>query len=281
MTRPLVDVHWLHANLNRDDVVIVDASWYLPNLNRDGHAEYLKSHIPGAVYFPIDEIADKDSPLPHMLPSAEDFSTAVSAMGIDRDDHIIVYDAVGLSSSARVWWTFRVFRARNVFILDGGLPAWTEAGFETESGEVSRPARSFNAVLDTSAVSDHGAVRRALESAERQVLDARSAERFAGSAPEPRAELSSGHMPGALNLPFPALIGTGGRLLGNDELRQKLEGAGVDLGKAVTTTCGSGVTAAILTLALESVGHDDLSLYDGSWTEWASRDDCPIVKDDT
>ena len=281
MTRPLVDVHWLHENLGRDNVVVVDASWYLPNMNRDGFAEYLASHIPGAVYFPIDEIADKTSNLPHMLPSAAEFSSAAGALGIADSDTIVVYDAVGLSSSARVWWTFRVFGAANTFILDGGLPAWTQAGFETESGAVSRPARSFNTVLDTSAVSDHAAVRHALDTGVRQVLDARSAERFAGSAPEPRPELSSGHMPGALNLPFPELIGKGGKLLGNDELKARLEGAGLDLNKPVTTTCGSGVTAAILTLALESIGHDDLSLYDGSWTDWATREDSPIIKDQT
>ena len=280
MTRPLVDVHWLHENLFRDNVVVVDASWYLPNMNRDGYAEYLTSHIPGAVYFPIDEIADKTSTLPHMLPSADEFSSAAGALGIADDDTIVVYDAVGLSSSARVWWTFRVFGAREVFILDGGLPAWRDAGFDTEAGAVSRSERAFNASLDTFAVSDHSAVQQALDTGERQVLDARSAERFAGSAPEPRPELSSGHMPGALNLPFQELIGTNGKLRGHDELKDTLESAGLDLNKPVTTTCGSGVTAAILTLALESIGHDDLSLYDGSWTDWASREDSLIIRDD-
>ena len=279
MTRPLVDVDWLHENLGRDNVVVIDASWYLPNMKRDGYAEYLESHIPGAVYFPIDEIADKTSNLPHMLPSADEFSSAVGALGIADNDTIVVYDAVGLSSSARVWWTFRVFGAKNVFILGGGLPAWRDAGFDTESGTVSRPVRAFNASLDTLAVSDHAAVQQALDTGERQVLDARSAERFAGSAPEPRPELSSGHMPGALNLPFQELIGTGGKLLDNAKLKRTLESAGVDMRKPVTTTCGSGVTAAILTLALESIGHDDLSLYDGSWTDWASREDSSIIKD--
>ena len=279
MTRPLVEPGWLHDNLDRDDVVVVDASWYLPNMNRDGYAEYLEAHIPGAVYFPIDGIADKASDLPHMLPSAEDFAAAVGAMGIADDDTIVVYDAVGLSSSARVWWTFQVFGATNVFILNGGLPAWKDAGFEVETGKVFRPARTFSAVLNAAAVSDHVAVRQALQSGDRQVLDARSAGRFAGSAPEPRPELPSGHMPGSLNLPFTELISPDGKLLPDDELRKRLEGAGLDLEKPVTTTCGSGVTAAILTLALQSIGHDDLSLYDGSWTEWASRGDCPVITD--
>ncbi|HSM41174.1 MAG TPA: 3-mercaptopyruvate sulfurtransferase [Afifellaceae bacterium] len=279
MTRPTVTAEWLHANLGRDDVRIVDASWFLPNQNRDGHAEYLHEHIPGAVYFPIDEIADTSSSLPHMLPAAGQFAEAAGAMGIARDDTIVVYDAVGLFSAARVWWTFRYFGAPDVFVLDGGLPAWKRAGYPTESRPVTVEPRHFEARPDAPSVSDHLAIKAALASGTRQVVDARSRERFAGSAPEPRPELPSGHMPGAFNLPFQDVLDGEGRLLPAEAIRGKFEAAGVDLEKPVTTTCGSGVTAAILTLALTAAGHDDLSLYDGSWTEWASRDDCPRETD--
>jgi len=279
MTRPLVSVKWLHDNFRRDDVKIVDASWYLPNQDRDGHAEYLEAHIPGAVYFPIDEIADRSSHLPHMLPGAEEFSEAAGALGINDDDMIIVYDAAGLFSAARVWWTFRYFGAPNAFVLDGGLPAWRKAGYPLESGEVAKRQGRFNARAAPAAVSDHVAVKAALSSGDRLIVDARSRERFAGSAPEPRPELPSGRMPGACNLPFGDLIDADGRLVSDEQIRELFEAAGVDLSKPLTTTCGSGVTAAILTLALTVIGHDDLSLYDGSWTEWASREDCPRETD--
>lgn len=279
MTRPLVSAEWLHDNLGRDDVKVVDATWFLPNQSRDGHAEYLREHIPGAVYFPIDEIADKTSSLPHMLPGAEQFSEAAGAMGIGREDTIVVYDAVGLFSAARVWWTFRHFGASNVAVLDGGLPAWKNAGYPTEGGPVAVEPRRFEAQADAPSVSDHLAVKAALASGDRQVVDARSRERFAGTAPEPRPELPSGQMPGAFNLPFQELLDEDGRLLPDEAIRERFEAAGVDLTRPVTTTCGSGVTAAILTLALAAAGHQDLSLYDGSWTEWASRDDCPRETD--
>lgn len=279
MTRPLVSAQWLHDNIRRDDVKIVDASWYLPNQNRDGHAEYLQRHIPGAVYFPIDEIADRSSSLPHMLPDAEQFSEAAGALGISDGDTIIVYDSVGLFSAARVWWTFRTFGARNVFVLDGGLPAWQDAGYPLESGESTAGIGRFNAHTGMTTVSDHIAVKSALSSGERLLVDARSRERFAGTAPEPRPELPSGRMPGAYNLPFGDLIGKDGRLVSDDEIRTIFEAAGLDLSRPLTTTCGSGVTAAILTLALTAIGHEDLSLYDGSWTEWASRTDCPRETD--
>jgi thiosulfate/3-mercaptopyruvate sulfurtransferase len=279
MTRPIVTAEWLHDNLERDDVKVVDATWFLPNQNRDGHAEYLREHIPGAVYFPIDEIADTSSPLPHMLPGEHRFSEAAGALGIGRDDTIVVYDAAGLFSAARVWWTFRHFGAPQVFVLNGGLPAWKSAGYPTESGPVTVEPREFKARADAPSVSDYLAVKAALASGDRQVVDARSRERFAGTAPEPRPELPSGRMPGAFNLPFQELLDDEGRLLPDDAIREKFQAAGVDLSKPVTTTCGSGVTAAILTLALTAAGHDDLSLYDGSWTEWASRDDCPRESD--
>ncbi len=275
MTRPLVDPEWLYGNLGRSDLKIVDATWYLPNQDRDGRSEYLEGHIPGAVYFPIDEIADLNSHLPHMLPTADEFAQAVGALGIGDRDTIIVYDAIGLFSAPRVWWTFRVFGAEIVHVLDGGMRAWRAAGFPLETGDaVVEPVR-FNASLDGAAVSDHLTVKRALQSGDRQVVDARSRERFSGAAPEPRPKLPSGHMPGAYNLPFGDLIDDEGRMVPDERIRKIFENAGLDLDRPITTTCGSGVTAAILTLALSAVGHDDLSLYDGSWTEWASRDDCP------
>jgi len=279
MTRPLVSANWLHDNLHRDDVKVVDASWYLPNQDRDAHADYLQRHIPGAVFFAIDEIADRSSNLPHMLPDAAMFSEAASTLGIDDGDTIVVYDAVGLFSAARVWWTFKVFGAKNVVILDGGLSAWINAGYPVESGAAEAGSGNFSAKLNEAAVSDHIAVKAALSSGERLLVDARSKERFAGTAPEPRPELPSGRMPGACNLPFGELIDADGKLISNEQIRKRFESADVDLSKPLTTTCGSGVTAAILTLALTAIGHEDLSLYDGSWTEWASRDDCPRESD--
>ncbi len=275
MTRPLVSAEWMHDQIGNDGVKIVDASWFLPNQGRDGFAEYLQGHIPGAVYFPIDDIADRTNPLPHMLPAPDQFADAAGKLGIAATDRIVVYDAIGLFSAARVWWTFTVFGAADVSVLDGGLPAWKACGFPIESGPVTVEPKHFEIHFDPRTVSDHDDVKQALRSGERLVVDARSGERFRGQAPEPRPELPSGHMPGSLNLPFGELIDADGRLKSNPEIRQAFEKAGVDLSAPITTSCGSGVTAAILSLALHSIGHSDLSLYDGSWTEWASRDDCP------
>jgi thiosulfate/3-mercaptopyruvate sulfurtransferase len=223
MPNPLVSTDWLAERLNAPDIVVVDASWYLPTMNRDPEAEFLAGHIPGAARFDIDTIKDKDSPLPHMLPAPEAFASAMRAIGIGDGQKIVVYDGAGLFSAPRVWWTFRVFGARDVSILDGGLPAWKAEGLPLEEGpQKPRKPRHFTARLDHSAVADLGDVRRALESGAAQVVDMRPAERFRGEAPEPRPGLRSGHMPGALNLPSSELIANGrlrSRPPDRDELR--------------------------------------------------------------
>ncbi|MDQ4134608.1 MAG: 3-mercaptopyruvate sulfurtransferase [Pseudomonadota bacterium] len=274
---PFVTPEWLHQRLDAPDIVVVDGSWYLPTMNRDPEAEYRTAHIPGAVRFDIDSVKDAASPLPHMLPSPEDFAAAVGAMGIGDGMKIVVYDGAGLASAPRVWWTFRVFGARDVAILEGGFPAWQKAGFPVEEGEPRpRARRTFTTRFNHGAVADLTDVRRALETGSAQVLDARPGDRFRGEAPEIRPGVRSGHMPGSLNLPSSELIERG-RLKDPEALLAALDRAGVDLSRPVITSCGSGVTAAILALALETLGRPAKALYDGSWTEWGSREDLPLA----
>jgi thiosulfate/3-mercaptopyruvate sulfurtransferase len=277
MPNPLVSTAWLAERLNAPDVVVVDGSWYLPAMNRDPEAEYLAGHIPGAVRFDIDTIKDKSSHLPHMLPSAEAFASAMRQMGVGDGMKIVVYDAAGLFSAPRVWWMLKVFGARDVSILDGGLPAWKAEDRPLEEGpEKPRKPRHFTARLDHSAVADLSDVRRALEAGSAQVVDMRSAERFRGEAPEPRPGLRSGHMPGTLNLPSSELIANG-RLKTEAELTAAIGKAGIDLSRPIMTSCGSGVSAAILTLGLEVIGRPAKALYDGSWSEWGGREDAPVA----
>jgi thiosulfate/3-mercaptopyruvate sulfurtransferase len=274
---PFVTPEWLHQRLDAPDIVVVDGSWYLPTMNRDPEAEYRTAHIPGAVRFDIDSVKDAASPLPHMLPSPEDFAAAVGAMGIGDGMKIVVYDGAGLASAPRVWWTFRVVGARDVAIMQGGLPAWQQAGFPVEEGEPRpRARRTFTTRFNHGAVADLTDVRRALETGSAQVLDARPGDRFRGEAPEIRPGVRSGHMPGSLNLPSSELIERG-RLKDPEALLAALDRAGVDLSRPVITSCGSGVTAAILALALETLGRPAKALYDGSWTEWGSREDLPLA----
>jgi thiosulfate/3-mercaptopyruvate sulfurtransferase len=275
-SRWLVSTDWLAKRLGDSDVAVVDASYYLPTLMRDAHKEYLAGHIPGAVFFDIEGIADHSTDLPHMLPGPDQFSAAVGALGIGDQDTVVVYDGLGLFSAPRVWWTFRIFGAKNVFILDGGLPKWKAENRPLETGSVERKPRHFTANMNTRAVAIVDEVQFALASHDAQVVDARSAERFAGTAAEPRPGLPSGHMPGALNLPYTKLV-ENGRLIEPERIATAFTQAGVDVEKPVITTCGSGVTAAILWFALDALGHEPRSLYDGSWSEWASRPDLERV----
>ncbi|WP_293798640.1 3-mercaptopyruvate sulfurtransferase [uncultured Bosea sp.] len=263
-----VSTEWLAERLNAPDIVVVDASWYLPAQKRDGAAEYAQRRIPGAVHFDIDKIKDTRSSLPHMLPSAPEFAAAVGALGIGDGMRIVVYDGLGFFSAPRVRWTFKVFGARDVVILDGGFPKWLAEGrpVEEDSPKARQP-RSFTARLDNGAVANADDVARATNSQAIQVVDARAADRFRGEAPEPRPGLASGHIPGSLNLPSSQLT-TDGRLKSPEEIVALFQDAGVDLDKPSIMTCGSGVSAVILSTALETVGKPAKAIYDGSWSEW-------------
>lgn len=272
----LVSTEWLETRLSAPDLVIVDASWYLPTQNRDARAEYEAGHIPGAVFFDIDAVSDRTSNLPHMLPRPEDFARAVGALGIGDGKRIVIYDGAGLFSAPRAWWTFRTFGAQDVVVLDGGAPRWRAEGRPwTDEPSRIRPA-AFTPRLHHAAVAGLADVKAALADGT-QVVDARSAERFRGEAPEPRPGLPSGHMPGAFNVPASSVIADG-RLKSPEEIAAVFAAAGVDPSRPVVTSCGSGVTAAILTLALESLGRPAKALYDGSWTEWASTPGCPVAQ---
>ena len=275
-SRHFIPTAWLADNLGDPNLAVVDGSWYLPAMKRDGFREYQAAHIPGAVYFDIDEIADHGSALPHMLPPPAAFALHMRRLGISDDMKIVVYDGAGLFSAPRVWWTFRVFGAKDVFILDGGLPKWRAENRALEPGMTVRAPADFTVKFDKGLVADLGRVEQALASGAAQVVDVRPAERFRGEAAEPRAGVRSGHMPGSFNVPA-SLIVENGTLAPLEKIRSALEAGGVDPDKPVIASCGSGVSAAILWLALDAIGKPPAALYDGSWSDWGSRSDKPTA----
>jgi thiosulfate/3-mercaptopyruvate sulfurtransferase len=272
----LVTTDWLADHLSDPDLRVVDGSWHMPHLQRDARAEFEAAHLPGAVFFDIDAIADRTTTLPHMLPGAEQFAAAVEALGIGSEDRVVVYDVRGVVSAARVWWTFRAFGHDAVAVLDGGLRRWRDEGRPLARGPAAPTSRRFTARLRPELVRDLSAMRANAVSRAAQVLDARSAGRFAGTEPEPRAGLRGGHIPGSLNLPYETLYRPDGTLGSSDELRKAVVSAGVDLDRPIVTTCGSGVTASVLALALHRLGRTDVAVYDGSWSEWGGRPDTPV-----
>ncbi|WP_340109902.1 3-mercaptopyruvate sulfurtransferase [Pikeienuella sp. HZG-20] len=274
----LVSTAWLADHLNAPDVKILDGTLRLPGQGGDPRADYEAAHIPEARFFDIDEISDQSSPLPHMLPPVEKFVARVRAMGIGDGHRVIVYDQDGLFSAARVWWMFRVFGHSDVLVLDGGLKKWLAEGRPVDDMPPPPRERHFTGRKDASLVRDVTQVAAALKLDEAQVLDARAPGRFRGDEPEPRAGLRAGHMPGAKNLHYAALLNPDSTMKSVEETRALFEAAGVDLARPVITTCGSGVTAAILSLALARLGHRKTALYDGSWSEWGAYQDLPVAR---
>ncbi len=275
-SRFVVSADWLQQRLGTPGLKVVDASWYLPPQGRNGRAEYDAGHIPGSVYFDQDQVVDPEATLPHTLAPAPLFARYAGSMGIAADDTIVVHDGPGFFSAPRVWWLFRVMGAKEVYVLEGGIDGWKRDG-RPVTGEPTKIAGNlFDVDFDASRVASFEAMRKIVETGSAQVADARPAGRFTGADAEPRAGMRSGHMPGARNVPA-ASLSADGKLLPLDELRAKLEDAGIDLDGPVVTSCGSGVTAAVITLALESLGHTDNRLYDGSWSEWGGRADTPVV----
>ena len=275
--KTLVSTQWLAAHLRDPDLRILDASWYMPADQRNPKAEYLERHIPGARFFDIDEISDLRSDLPHMAPTVEKFMSRMRAMGVGDGHQVVVYDGSGLFSAARVWWLFRLMGKTDVAVLDGGLPKWVAEGRPVNDDDPVIRDRHMTVTRQNNLVKDVTQVARAAKLGDHVIVDARAAERFRGEVPEPRPGLRSGHIPGARNVPFKTLLNADGTMKDIAAQREVFVAAGVDLSKPVITSCGSGVTAAVLALALERIGKRDHSIYDGSWSEWGMYADLPIA----
>ncbi|KAA8523432.1 hypothetical protein F0562_009855 [Nyssa sinensis] len=294
---PVVSVDWLHATLPEPGVKVLDASWYMPDEHRNALQEYQVSHIPGALFFDIDSISDQTTNLPHMLPSEEAFAAAVSALGVKNKDGVVVYDGKGIFSAARVWWMFRVFGHDRVWVLDGGLPRWRASGFDVESsvssvailkaraaseaiekvyqGQTVGPI-TFQTKFQPQLLWTLEQVKKNIKDRTHQLIDARSKARFDGTTPEPRKGIRSGHVPGSKCIPFPQMLDGAQTLLSADELKKRFDQEGISLDNPVVTSCGTGVTACILALGLHRLGKTDVSVYDGSWTEWEAQSDTPV-----
>jgi thiosulfate/3-mercaptopyruvate sulfurtransferase len=272
----IVTTDWLADHLNAPDVKVLDGSWHMPDTGRNGRAEYEAGHIPGALFFDIDEISDTQSALPHMAPPVEKFISRVRAMGIGDGHRVVVYDQNGVFSAARVWWMFRLFGHQDVAVLDGGLPKWKADGYEVEDMPPIARDRHFTARRDATLVRDVTQVAAAAKLGDEQIIDARSPGRFRGEEPEPRPGLRSGHIPGSLNVYFRDLFNADNTMKDEAAMKAVFEAAGVDLSRPVISSCGSGVTACILDLALERLGHRRHSVYDGSWSEWGMYPDLKV-----
>ncbi len=273
----LVDTAWLARHLESPDVLILDGSWHLPGTNRDGRSEYLEKRIPGALFFDIDEVSDEDSDLPHMLPSTVKFASRIKKLGIGSGCRVVVYDSLGIYSAARVWWMFRVMGHTDVYVLDGGLPKWIAEGRPVEDGSPQlRAALHFMPKFDNGLVADIDDVRAIVKADGAQIVDARPGPRFRGDADEPRPGLRRGHIPRSKNVPYDSVVNADGTLKSPDEIRAAFDAADVDTRKPIVTTCGSGVTAAILALALARIGNPTAAVYDGSFAEWGRPNGLPV-----
>ena len=276
--KTLVSTDWLAAHLKDPDLRILDASWFMPDAGRNAKAEYAAAHIPGARFFDIDDISDQRSNLPHMAPPVEKFMSRMRAMGVGDGHQVVVYDGSGLFSAARVWWTFRLMGKTDVAVLDGGFPKWQAEGREVEDMPPVVRDRHMTVSRQNHLVKDVTQVAHASKLAQAEIIDARAPDRFKGEVAEPRPGLRSGHIPGSRNVPYATLLNADGTMKSPAELRSVFEAAGIDLTRPAITTCGSGVTAAILSLALERIGHRNHALYDGSWSEWGMYEDLAVAK---